>query len=125
MESKTPFKDKKNFADVILILSLLVVGLSVFLIVTLTRDSGADVIVTVDGEEVARYSLSRDGEFNVNGGTNVVVIKDGEVFVKSASCPDRLCVYQGKKSKSGERIICLPNRVEIRVVGDGEEILSH
>ena len=114
--------NKKMLADVILVLSLLVVSLSVFLIITLTRDEGSLVVVSVNGERVAEYSLSRDGEYSLNGGTNIIVVENGEVYMKDASCPDKLCVHQGKKSMSGERIICLPNRVEVRVEGEGEEM---
>ena len=39
-------------------------------------------------------------------------------------CPDGLCVGQGKISLTGERITCLPNRVMVEIVGDGEEIFE-
>ena len=116
--------NKKLCADVILVLSLLALGLSVFLITTLTREEGSTVIVSVNGDDKCEYSLSQNGEYSLNGGTNVIVIEDGAVYMKSADCPDRLCVHQGKKSMNGERIVCLPNRVEVRVEGDGEEILG-
>ena len=116
--------NKKLLADVILVASLLVVGLSVFLITTLTREEGSTVIVSVNGDDKCEYPLSQNGEYSLNGGTNVIVIEDGAVYMKSADCPDRLCVHQGKKSMNGERIVCLPNRVEVRVEGDGEEILG-
>ena len=116
--------NKKMLADLILVASLLVLGLSVFLIITLTREEGSRVVVSVNGEDVAEYSLSRDGEYSLNGGTNVIIIEDGKVYMKSASCPDGLCIHQGKKSMNGERIVCLPNRVEVRVSGDGEEIIG-
>ena len=116
--------NKKLLADVILVASLLVVGLSVFLITTLTREEGSTVIVSVNGDDKYEYPLSQNGEYSLNGGTNVIVIEDGAVYMKSADCPDRLCVHQGKKSMNGERIVCLPNRVEVRVEGDGEEILG-
>ena len=117
--------NKKLCADVILVLSLLALGLSVFLITTLTREEGSTVIVSVNGDDKCEYSLSQNGEYSLNGGTNVIVIEDGAVYMKSADCPDMLCVHQGKKSMNGERIVCLPNRVEIRVEGDGEELIGN
>ena len=117
--------NKKLCADVILVLSLLALGLSVFLITTLTREEGSTVIVSVNGDDKCEYSLSQNGEYSLNGGTNVIVIEDGAVYMKSADCPDRLCVHQGKKSMNGERIVCLPNRVEVRVEGDGEELIGN
>ena len=119
------FGNKKVLADVILVLSLLLVGLSVFLIIALTREAGSFAVVSVNGDEVARYSLSKDGEFSLNGGTNILVIEDGRAYMSDASCPDRLCVHQGKKNHTGERIVCLPNRVMVEIIGDGEELIGN
>ena len=116
--------NKKLLADVILISSLLLVILSVFLIMVFTKEDGAIARVSVDGVTVEEYSLSLDGEHSINGGTNVFVIENGMAYMKYASCPDGLCVNQGKKSHSGERIVCLPNRVMIEIISDGEELIG-
>ena len=117
--------NKKLLADVILIASLLVLSLSVFLITSLSRDEGAVAVVSVDGTVVAEYPLSRDGEYSLNGGTNILTIKDGAAFMKDADCPDKLCIHQKKKSKTGERIVCLPNRVMVEIEGEGEELIGN
>ena len=117
--------NKKLLADIILVLSLLLVALSVFLIMTLTRREGAIAVVSVDGDKVAEYSLARDGEYSLNGGTNLLVIEDGRAYMKDADCPDKLCIHQGKKTKNGERIVCLPNRVMIEISGEGEELIGN
>ena len=116
--------NKKLIADIILIASVLVVGLSVFLIVNSTREEGNLVRVSVDGRQVAEYPLSVDGEYTLNGGTNVLVIKNGRAYMKYASCPDGLCVNQGEAYMLGQKIVCLPNRVMVEVVGEGEEIIG-
>ncbi len=113
-------KRKKTLIfDIILIVALLVLSLSVFLIFKFTRSKGAYAEVTVDGEAVARYSLKEDGEFVLNGGTNVLVIKDGAAYMKSATCPDKTCITRHERgiSLDGETITCLPNRVRIEIVG--------
>ena len=116
--------DKKLIADIILIASVLVVGLSVFLIVSSTREEGNFVRVSVDGRQVAEYPLSVDGEYTLNGGTNILVVKNGRAYMKYADCPDGLCVNQGEAYKVGRKIVCLPNRVMVEVVGEGEEIIG-
>ena len=116
--------DKKLIADIILIASVLLVGLSVFLIVNLTKEVGNSVRVSVDGRVVAEYSLSVDGEYSLNGGTNILVIKGGKAYMKYASCPDGLCINQGEAYKIGQKIVCLPNRVMVEVIGEGEEIIG-
>ena len=75
------------------------------------------MVVSVDGGEVCRYSLSEDGEFLLNGGTNTLVISGGEAYISEADCPDGLCVSQGRISRTGQTVVCLPNRVMLRIVG--------
>ena len=116
--------NKRYIADVILISSVLAVILSVFIIFSVAREPGAMARVSVDGRVVAEYPLSVDCEYLLNGGTNVLVIRDGVAYMKHAKCPDGLCVNQGKKSLTGERIICLPNRVMIEIIGAGEELIG-
>lgn len=120
---KKLLSNKKLLADIILIASLLVIGLSVLLIVNLTKEEGAVAVVTVDNVVVGEYSLSQDGEYSLNGGTNTLVIKDGKAYVTYASCPDGLCVNQGKISMTGERIVCLPNKLMVEIKGAEEEII--
>ena len=122
--------NKKLLADIILVVSLLLVSLSVFLIIALTRESGARVRVSLDGETAAEYSLSRDGEYSLNGGTNILVIEEGKAYLRYSECPDKTCVFGNsifgnKISCVGERIVCLPNRLVVEIIGDGEEMLGN
>lgn len=106
--------------DFILIGAILAVVLVMFAVMTLTKKEGAYVIVRVDGNETARYSLHEDGEYELNGGTNILRIEGGKAFLTSADCPDLLCVKQGRIYRTGETITCLPNRVTVTVYG-GED----
>ncbi|HRR92028.1 MAG TPA: NusG domain II-containing protein [bacterium] len=44
-------------------------------------------------------------------------MKNRKVRILSSPCPDKLCVKQGYISESGQVIICLPNRVVIKIEG--------
>ena len=114
---------KKYIRDLILIGALLIAALLVLLVIRnrQERKTGTDAVVTVrtsDGDEV--YPLNKDGVFSLNGGTNTLVIENGEAWVSEANCPDKVCMGMGKISKNGEFIACLPNQVIIVVEG-GEE----
>lgn len=111
-------------ADLILILSLLLISFICILAFRACSSEGAFVRVTVDGDTVGYYPLSEDGEYSLNGGTNVLIIKDGAAWIDEADCPDKLCISQGKISASGERIICLPNKIEVSIVGESETDLQ-
>ena len=113
--------------DLILIGALLVVSLAVVLITTLTRREGGYVEIEKNGELIATYSLSANGEYSLNGGTNVLVIEGGVAYLKDANCPDKTCVKTGKIRYVNQSIICLPNEISITVRGnsdDGVDIIS-
>ena len=123
-------ENKKLLSDLILIGVLLIIGLSAFIIYMTTREeidpNEAHVVVSVDGDVVAKYSLSKDGVYFIkgyDGGTNTLVIKDGEAYISDASCPksgsDVPCTKQGRLSADGmlRTIVCLPNRVDVELVG--------
>lgn len=46
-----------------------------------------------------------------------VVIENDKVWVDDASCPDKVCVRTGKINKSGQSIVCLPNKTVVYIEG--------
>lgn len=118
---------KKRRHDIILGLLLLIIAATLFA-VDVTGVSGSSrnktVIVSIDGKKEAEYPLKEDGVYLLKGshlGTNKLVIKDGKAYIEEASCPDKQCMKQGKISKPGEMLVCLPNRVVIKIVDANEE----
>lgn len=107
--------------DFILIASLLAAGLICAVLVFAFRENGARVVVRVDGIEACEYSLYENGSYSLNGGTNILVIEDGCAYLTDASCPDHLCVKQGRISKTGQTITCLPNKLTVTVYGAGNK----
>ena len=53
---------------------------------------------------------------------NTVVVKNHAVSVSYADCPDKICKNHKSISKSGETIVCLPNKVTVTVEGGENEI---
>jgi len=103
--------------DIILIGAILAVALIALILFGLVGENGSYVIVKIDGDEVARYSLDKNGEYSLNGGTNILTIENGQACISRALCPDGLCMRTGKVHKSGETITCLPNRLTVTVFG--------
>lgn len=127
MEYTVKKKSKNGLkrADFYLITGLLIVT-SVLLVVIQfgMKKPGEKVIVKVDGNVVKKISLNENIVFDIEGyqgGSNRIVVEDGNVAMSDADCPDKLCVHTGKIKKTGETIVCLPHRVVVEITGDGKE----
>ena len=113
--------------DIIVIAAILLASVGLLLAMTLTKEEGSVVVVEIDGATVATYSLDRDGEYSLNGGTNVLVIEDGKAYLNYSNCPDHTCEKTGKIQYVGQTIVCLPNRLTITIKGevsDGIDFVS-
>ena len=102
---------KKN--DFILIGVILIIAFAAFSFIP--KEDANIAKITVNGKLFKTVSLSNDATININD-TNIAIIKNGEIYMESATCPDKLCVHQGKISDSSKKIVCLPNKVIIEAV---------
>ncbi len=112
--------EKKFKNDIILTASILIVAASVFFIISLIGNKGGYVEIKKDGKIIATYPLSenRKVEIESENGYNLLVIENGEAYIEEASCPDKLCMRQGKVNRNGETLVCLPNKTTVTVVSD-------
>lgn len=83
---------------------------------------GERVCIYVDSKEYKTVSLNENITINIETeyGKNTVTVRDGKVFIDEADCPDKLC-QNGKISKAGQSIVCLPNRVSVLIEGKAKE----
>ncbi|MBR6046291.1 MAG: NusG domain II-containing protein [Ruminococcus sp.] len=88
------------------------------------RPRGSTVEIISNGEVVCEIDLSRepDREITVEyeGRKNIIVIENGEIYVREAECPDHTCMKMGKLSDNGVPIVCMPNKLIIRYKGGGD-----
>ncbi len=74
-------------------------------------------VIEVDGNVFAEYEMdkiSREKIVDVYG-RNTVKITNEYVQVTYADCPDKLDVKQGKITKPGQTIVCLPNKMTVTI----------
>lgn len=110
---------KKN--DIIMIAVIVIIALAAFVGINLygehnTKD--AQAVVTIDGEVYGTYPLAEDVTVKIeseDGGFNLLVIEDGAASVEEASCPDKICVRHKPVDKTGETLVCLPNKVVVEI----------
>lgn len=100
--------------DLIFALAVILISVAYFLGIKLFAVKADTVRIMVNGELFCEKPLSENCVIDICG-TNTAVIENGSVYMKSADCPDKLCVHQGKIYDSSKKIICLPNKVVIEV----------
>ena len=114
-------KIKLEKRDKLLIVIVVCVALCAFLAHQIIGGDGAGkVTVKVNGELKGTYSLAEDQTIEINGGTNILQIKNGKADMTEADCPDHLCMKQPAVGSAGGYIVCLPNRVVIQGEGDSD-----
>lgn len=81
-------------------------------------------VIEIDGREYGRYNLKEKTKqilaIETNFGYNKIVIENGALRVCESSCPDKLEIQAGTVLKAGQILVCLPNRMVIRLVGRGD-----
>lgn len=93
----------------------------VFFWTSFGAEEGSMVAVYQDGALQTELSLSQDTEYVVEGAyTNKIVVKDGKAAIAESDCPGTDCVHSGWIHEAGRSIVCLPNRVELRIEGASE-----
>lgn len=109
---------KKIRNDIILVCVLLVIAVAGYFIVNMfVYKEGSSVEIYSDSELIKTLSLREDTEYeiNVDNHKNIIKIENGSVSMIDADCPDKLCEKQGKINKNGMSIICLPNKIVVKI----------
>ena len=114
----------KHKIDIIVVASLLLLSIIIFLIGGLTKEEGATVEVRINLDLVAEYPLDKDGVYTLNGGTNILTIKDGVAYMSYSECKGHQCEKMGKIRYVGEFIECAPNLIKIVITGESDDAVD-
>jgi len=104
-----------NKKDIILI--LIIILISFLLIMNKNKKQANIAYVYYDNDLILQIDLSKDNTYKVNGNNGEVVIevKENKIRVNEENSPYHLCSKQGYISKQGESIVCLPNKIIIKL----------
>lgn len=103
-----------------IIFAATVIASAVIIIVFNLLPGGKVAVISKNGESLYKIDLSSVTEsYTIDLDGNVIFVENGYISMKSADCPDKLCIKQGKISEIGS-IVCLPNKVIIEIDRSGE-----
>lgn len=118
MERSLNLKFRRGDLIAILLVIAIAVGTAIAFFSLGEASSSAVAQVFQAGRLIGEYPLETDATVEIDGAyTNTVSIMDGKVAIVASSCPGNDCVHIGWIGSAGRSIVCLPNRVEIRIVG--------
>ncbi len=100
-----------------------IAGIAAFLLLRSADVSDPAAEIYLDGKLHKTIALSQNTEFTVSSehGSNTIRVSDGAISVVNADCPDRVCIASGAISDGMVPIICLPHRLEIRIISASNE----
>lgn len=111
----------KNDFLAIGIVAAIAILVSVIFWTSVGAEEGSMLSVYQEGALTKELSLDSDVEFVIEGDyKNVITIKDGKAAITESDCPGTDCVHSGWIHEAGRSIVCLPNRVELRIEGTSE-----
>lgn len=109
--------------DILAILLVVVLAAAVMAAYIPGKNAPGNSVVQIwqDGKLVRESALETQARIEVRGEyLNVVTIEEGRVSISESDCPGADCVHSGWISEPGRSIVCLPNRVEVRITGASE-----
>lgn len=59
-----------------------------------------------------------------NGNHIDIVVDENGAYVEDVACPDKICQKTGLVNKTGQSIVCLPNKVVVYIEGEAESIVD-
>ena len=110
-------------ADILAIamVAALAILVSIIFWTSVGSEEGNMVMIYQEGKLIQELSLDHDTEFVIEGDyENVVTVKGGKAAITKSDCPGTDCVHSGWIHEAGRSIVCLPNRVELRIEGASE-----
>lgn len=112
-----------NKQDYILIFILITIISSMFVVFKFNEESPAYGVVYYEDKEILKIDLSKKAKnYEVEGanGKVTIVAGDGKIKVKEEKSPLHLCSKQGFISKSYETIVCLPNKIVVKLESNSD-----
>ena len=87
------------------------------------REPAAYAEIYLDGQLYKTVALSEGQTFVIEGlYRNEITVENGNIAFTASDCPGQDCVHSGSIHSTGRSLVCLPNRVEIRVVSKTDDV---
>lgn len=121
MKANLKLKFSKGDLATILIVIMMAVGLMAAYGHGSNSSMGENAEIYQNGRKIRMVSLRKETQFSIDGDYHsVIAVKEGRIAIVESDCPGMDCVYSGWIDRPGRSIVCLPDRLEVRIVGPAE-----
>jgi hypothetical protein len=105
--------------DIFLMVGLICIALGLGIIIKQKGGNANYCIISVDGKDKYKLSLFSPQKIKIKGvfGESVIEVSKKGVRMVNSPCPLHICVQQGIIKRVGQTIVCIPNRIMIRILG--------
>jgi hypothetical protein len=112
--------------DKVLVVMLICLGIFSTFFFNIKRLPGEMCSVEVSGKNTNQLKLSENQIFSVTGprGKTLIQIMDNKVRVTNSACREKICVRSGWINKTGQIIVCVPNRVVVKIDGVNNDFFN-
>lgn len=111
-----------NRKDIKLVIILFCIVIVIFFVIKFNKKEGNMAEVYYEDKLILSIDLNKNGEYVVDGelGDVVLEVRDNKIRVKKENSPKNICSKEGYISDSSRTLICLPNKIVVKVVGESE-----
>lgn len=113
-DSRKTFKP----SDIVIAVFAAVILCAVLFFRNAASPNGSSAAVFYSGEQIAVLSLETNGIYPFDEYGVIVEVKNRSVRVLNSDCHDKICEKTGFISSSAQVIVCLPNRISVRIIND-------
>lgn len=109
---------RKTFkpTDIIIVLAAAAVLALALILRNVSSESGSNAAVFHNGEQIALLTLTKDGVYPFDDYGVTIEVKSGKVRISKSDCHDKICEKTGFISSPMQTIVCLPNRISVRMI---------
>lgn len=118
---KQPWNYKKTAVFITILLALTAAACILAILCPSPKKGSCIADIYQDGKLLTSIPLDQVQEsyrFTVTGAEqcfNEIEVRPGSIGIVNASCPDKLCIHQGFVDDSALPVVCLPNKLVIRM----------
>ncbi len=85
-----------------------------------SHTEAAYAVITVNGEPYDTVALTEEEqefEIRTDRGYNLLRVSEHGIEMIESDCPDKVCIGFGHVHHVNDKIVCLPNRIFVEVIG--------